>query len=549
MSHVARTVRTGSALGLLLAALWLLWPISLGGGTTYVATHGISMQPRFHTGDLAVLRPAATYEVGDVIAYRSATLHTTVMHRVVARDGDRFVTRGDNNSWQDPDHPTPTDVLGRLWLRVPHGGTALGQLTSPAVLGGIGIAVTSVVASIRTQPSRRRRRRHRQGRPEGARPVGRPLRTRPTPADTDARGERAAFSVTTRARSRQTAVAAAAVAVLAAVGGGVLLLLPATQSETRSAQVTERGQYSYAGTAVQGTTYPSGRIVTGDPVYTRLLRNLTVTLDDVVQGDDLSGVGGDLHLDVSLASPDGWSAPLGAGAPAPLLGGKASAAVALDPLAAAGVLARHYAEVGQSAGDVKLVVTPVLRMTGTVAGRPVALKPLPPLSFTLGSTALRLADAGDAALAPSVTTTATVQAQVPRRLPVLSASIPLGLARALSAVVLVVGLAVAAVAGWIGRSRRRDPADEFLVRHADRILDVAAFTPGSTVIDVSDPEALSRVAGRLDGILLHHTGPEGHTLAVRDNETTYRHVIPYPPALDPVARLTAPVPVLHRRPA
>jgi hypothetical protein len=113
--------------------------------------------------------------------------------------------------------------------------------------------------------------------------------------------------------------------------------------------------------------------------------------------------------------------------------------------------------------------------------------------------------------------------------------------------VLAVAAVVAAVGGWIGRAPRRDAADEFLVRHADQILDVVAFTPSRNVIDVSDPEALSRVAGRLDGILLHHAGPEGHTLAVRDAETTYRHVIPYPPALEPAVRPTAPVPLLQSR--
>ena len=39
------------------------------------------------TGDLAVLRPADDYEVGDVVAYRSDGLDTTVMHRIVERDG------------------------------------------------------------------------------------------------------------------------------------------------------------------------------------------------------------------------------------------------------------------------------------------------------------------------------------------------------------------------------------------------------------------------------------------------------------------------------
>ena len=97
----------------------MFWPTGLGGGTVYVTTHGISMEPRFHTGDLAILRAADHYSVGEVVAYRSTTLKTTVMHRIVAGTAPRFVFKGDNNSWLDPDHPSHNQLLGALWLRIP----------------------------------------------------------------------------------------------------------------------------------------------------------------------------------------------------------------------------------------------------------------------------------------------------------------------------------------------------------------------------------------------------------------------------------------------
>ena len=61
-------------------------------------------------------------------------------------------------------------------------------------------------------------------------------------------------------------------------------------------------------------------------------------------------------------------------------------------------------------------------------------------------------------------------------------------------------------AAWIGRTARGDVADEFVVKHAARILPVAAFDPGPTVIDVSDAESLHRVAERFDTLVLHHAG-------------------------------------------
>jgi hypothetical protein len=93
-------------------------------------------------------------------------------------------------------------------------------------------------------------------------------------------------------------------------------------------------------------------------------------------------------------------------------------------------------------------------------------------------------------------------------------------------VVLAVALVCLAAAAWVGRPRRGDAADDFLVRHAARILSVAAFTPGPTVVDVSDAESLHRVAERLDGLVLHQAGPDGQILAVQDSDTTYRYVFP-----------------------
>src|SRR4051794_37618434 len=105
---------------LTLAAVGCLWfffaPSWLGGPTSYVITEGVSMQPRFHTGALAVVHAAADYRVGDIVAYHSHELHTIVLHRIVGRDGDRYVFKGDNNSFRDPEHPTRSQLVGKLWL-------------------------------------------------------------------------------------------------------------------------------------------------------------------------------------------------------------------------------------------------------------------------------------------------------------------------------------------------------------------------------------------------------------------------------------------------
>ena len=88
-------------------AWFYLAPTTIGGSTRYVVTHGVSMEPRFHTGDLAIVRPASDYRVGEIVAYWSIVLHTVVLHRIIAKDGNRYVFKGDNNHFIDPTRPTP----------------------------------------------------------------------------------------------------------------------------------------------------------------------------------------------------------------------------------------------------------------------------------------------------------------------------------------------------------------------------------------------------------------------------------------------------------
>jgi len=523
MRAVPRAARISAVAALMLAAAWLFWPVALGGGTTYVTTHGVSMEPRFHTGDLAILRAADHYSVGDVVAYSSVTLKTTVMHRIVKVDGDRFVIQGDNNSWLDPDEPSPDLVRGKLWLRVPQGGKVLAAVTSPsgiAVIGGGCLALAGALRRPRSRHSARRARR---------RPAFRPP----------------SFPASVRAGARQVALASAAIALLAGIGGGMLLALPSTETAPRTLHVTQQGQFSYSAAAAAGTTYPDGRVTTGDTMWTKLARNLTVSFTNTVSGPDLAALQGAMRLDVTISSADGWSSYLGSSPVVAMAGGTATAVVPIDTPRASGLLAKHFAEIGTPGAAATLTVTPVAVTTGTAGGKKFQAGSPAPLAFTLDATSLRLAGRTDAALKPTSKTDVTVDEVVARKLTVLKVSVPIGLARIVSGVIFVLALVVLAAASWIGRTARGDAADAFVVKHAARILPVAAFDPGPTVIDVSDAEALHRVAERFDTLVLHHAGADADVFAVRDVDATYRFVVPG----GREARARPPVPVPVPKPA
>jgi hypothetical protein len=327
-------------------------------------------------------------------------------------------------------------------------------------------------------------------------------------------------------RARQVALGAGAVALVSAVGCGVLLTLPTTKTETRTLQVTQQSQFSYSGQAVAGTTYPTGVITTGDTVWNRLVENLTVSLTTTVTGPKPADVTGAVHLDVVVSAADGWSAVLTSGPAVALQGGTATASVGVDADEAAQLLNRHLDETGSGAGSATLTVTPVSETTGTVLGQPFTAGPPPGLAFTLDDRSLRPTSTEDAVLAPTVQTPVEVEEVAPRSLPILAVSVPIAVARKVMGAVLLLSLVALAAGAWVGRIGRGDVADQFLMRHADRILPVAAFTPGPTVIDVSDAESLHRVAERFDTVVLHHAGEDEDVFAVRDVDATYRFVVP-----------------------
>ena len=146
--------------GLIAVLLFFTWPVRFGGATTFVVVHGHSMDPTFRSGDLVVVRKADTYKIGDIAAYRvpkgTAGAGGGVIHRIVRREGDRYVFKGDNRTTEDQWRPRASDIMGRLALRMPMPGETFWALLPWTWCVGVGIVVTWMFWPQRT--GRRERR-------------------------------------------------------------------------------------------------------------------------------------------------------------------------------------------------------------------------------------------------------------------------------------------------------------------------------------------------------------------------------------------------------
>jgi signal peptidase I len=169
MTVLRRTL--ASLLFVAVVAGWFVYlrPPILGGSTVYVFVKGTSMEPKYHTGDLVLVRERSSYEIGDIAAFTVAGVgggQNVVIHRVIAVEADgTHVLQGDNRDQPDPWHPTDDEILGTPLLLLPRAGTWLAALAArPVFLALLCASIAGVLVFTGDRKGQARRR-----------PLGRPI--------------------------------------------------------------------------------------------------------------------------------------------------------------------------------------------------------------------------------------------------------------------------------------------------------------------------------------------------------------------------------------
>ncbi len=505
-----------SALGLIiLGTAWFYFaPTQLGGSTTYVVTHGTSMEPHFHTGDLAIVRGQSNYHVGEVVAYHNHQLHTIVLHRIVGREGDRYLFKGDNNNFVDPEHPVASQLIGALWIHIPGVGLRLQSIRSPLVMGillFVGVLLLAGGAFARTQ-GRRRGQRH--------------------------AGEGAATPT----------FAVLAIGALLAIPFLMLALLAFTRSPTRLHPYTvpyeQSGRLSYSAEGPPGPTYPSGRAVTGDPLFAHVLNAVDFSFAYRLRAVGRHSLRGRASLDATVVSTDGWHTTLEFAPPTRFHGSRALVTGTLD-LTSLLALVHSVETATKATGSYTLTLFPHVSATGRVNGLPVhttfapkiqfALSPIeaqPALASTAGSPAGE--HSAESPFAPSTSGSATGTRSEPQSLSFGVGQMSVASARqlALYGIALVVLAVLAALACLrlalaLGRSQPRDESASIRARYGRMIVPVARVwqLPGVPVIDVEDMEALAQIAEHYDRSILHEIAEDGEAFWVTDESGQFRYAL------------------------
>ncbi|HVS84544.1 MAG TPA: signal peptidase I [Gaiellaceae bacterium] len=509
-----KTIASGTIAVAVAALLWLfLAPVQLGGPIDYTTTVGNSMAPRFHKGDLALVRPASTYRVGDVVLYESPVLHRAVLHRILLIQNGHYFFKGDNNSFVDPGYATRGDLLGKLWLRVPAAGGALAWIAEPAhaALVCAGAVFALLFGAFGGTVRRRRRATPRERRATGTvvalrRALHRPRKTR-------------AF------------YAGAVALLLGLVLVPVAFLSPARRTVALAGAYQSTGTFAYSANVTSSAAYPDGTIHTGQPLYLTLAKTADVSFAYRFESALAHQVHGTIALRARISS-GGWQHTYPLHARVRFAGDRAVVR-AKENLRDLQTLAQQLAVESGSVGvayDVTL--EPVVTVAGVVGGRPIASTFAPTLPFTLSSSVLApappqaelpvgaesptksAATALDAALHPAAPGSIPVHGA--NYLTIARYHLADSTGRWLGLVLVALGLA-GCLSGQF--RRRRDVWSNerrIAFRYGCLIADVASLPNSGEVVEMADFEQLATLAQHLDRPILREARRIGDLYAVED---------------------------------
>ena len=511
-----------------LFGLWFfLAPQQLGGSTAYVTTVGNSMEPVLHGGDLVVVRASSNYQVGDVVAYHSRQLDEVVLHRIIARDGDRYVLKGDHNTWLDSDRPTQDELIGKMQVTLPGLGRRLHIFRTPAAISAaVGLGVLGLLGG-------RKRMRRRKDRGKDRRKDRGKDRAAETASGSNGNGRRPDGPAPIGS-GNATIAAFSTLAILALALGLFAFVTPTVVTTHRDAIYDQEGSFSYRSVAPDGrAVYGTDVITTGDPVYLRLTHSVAIAFDYRFASPAPVDASGTARLVAEVNDVNGWSRTLGLSPMAPFTGQEVTIRGVLDLGALHDMTADLEKLTGVERTQYSVALMPEIEFDGTVAGQPVSETFAPRLDFLIDDFQLQLAPAPTSfpgqkpidSLNPTSGGMVTVEGTALKRFSVFGLGVGVEPLR-----IVCLGLELFALAGLLvivwsrWRAARGGEAALIQARFGRWLVPVrGSATAGGRTVDVESFDSLARLATHYGQVILHEGRDGSHLYLVEEDGVTYRY--------------------------
>lgn len=332
-------------------------------------------------------------------------------------------------------------------------------------------------------------------------------------------------------RARSALPALAATAALALLVAGWASVRPGTLPGTAHIPYTQAVTFGYSAPGPAGPAYAGRPLVTGDPVFLRLVPTLQVSADYTFSSPSAAALTGSATMVADLALANGWHRTVPLAAARSFTGTTVHLSAALTPATLLALAAKVAAQTGVPAGSYTVSVGPDVQIAGRLSQHPVSATFSPRSSFTLD--ALQLTPTAGGAATPGQTGTLAVPATHPATVSALGHSMPLGRLRTWALGLALLAGAAAAAGYQLSRTGPADPQGAITSRYAALLVPVACDVevPAGQVVDVESIDVLARIARKYDRLVLHQVRHGRHTYLVADDGCLYRYAPnPQPPA-------------------
>lgn len=553
--------------------LWAFFaPVKLGGSVTYSITDGISMQPLLYKNDLALIKPATSYHVGDIVLYNSQVLHRQVLHRIYLIQNGNYFFKGDNNDFVDPGYATRSELVGKMWFHIPWIGCVLTWFGKPAHAAPLAVfaALAVAFASLGGTPRRRRRRRRastygqravlavtpgQEGvgssdKPPVERRSDRRQSTGANPRSGPERRSRITLTPRQVATRRSPSYFDGPTSTLVVVGAlllGAFLFLaigfsrPLQRTVPQLDAYRQSGTFSYSAAVKKPTAvYPSGFVSTGQPIYPNLVNDVVMSFSYKFESTLPHHIKGTIGLRALLLSQaNTWQRLSTVTKATPFVGDSASLHSSL-PLSGLYALINSVSAQSGTALDYLADIQPVVHITGTVGSETINETFAPVLPFQVaaseidldvqatppppGATYIAPSPTSELALALHPTEATSVPHLVSNVISIAKYDVSVPFLRQLG--IVFAGLAV--LFGLLHdfvRRRKTLPSDEEVLSkrfHSLIVPLVALPVPlGTTEFDVADFAHLAELAKYLERPILYEINHDMRTFAVDDDFRRY----------------------------
>ncbi len=388
------------------------------------------------------------------------------------------------------------------WLRTPlHAAVLAFLLALSAAGGGVGVRV-------------RRRRRGTAGRE----------------AEAVASASREPLLGLSGARGRTVLLTLFGAAGVFALLGLWAFTRPLTRTVSWPDMYRQTGTFSYAASAPRTPIYPNGSVETGQPVFLRLVRKVSVRFSYRLESSSPHAIAGDARLFATLSGDGLWQRTVALSPETSFSGDRLVLAGTLDLRALRALGAETQRITGTTSDSYALTVVPEVRIRGAVAGQSVRAAFAPPLAMRLDPVALRLESTAAAGGQPAALTRAKPGGGTRVETNTVSLfGIELAVGTARRAALLGGG---AALGGgfFLGLvlllliRRGGDEPSRIRAQYGFLLVDVAPDRRlPERPLEVATMEGLVRLARHYDHLILHEEHEGGHSYLVEENGVVYRY--------------------------